>query len=50
MDPDIQNFMKIVFEVPFILGYGLSESNFGSFSSDAVDPNSGHVGGPTVII
>jgi long-chain acyl-CoA synthetase len=50
MDPDVQNFMRVVFGVPLLMTYGLTESTQGSFITDAIDPTSGHVGGPTVIV
>lgn len=46
----IHSFMKVVAACPIFQGYGLTESTGGSFVTEANDPTTGHVGGPTVHI
>jgi long-chain acyl-CoA synthetase len=43
---EVLDFIKVCFCCVIPEGYGLTESNAGSFVTDGHDPNSGHVGGP----
>lgn len=47
IDKAVLEFLKIAFCCPVLEGYGLTESAAGSCITDAADPKSGHVGGPT---
>jgi|JI6StandDraft_1071083.scaffolds.fasta_scaffold13692_11 long-chain acyl-CoA synthetase len=46
--PHVHSFMKVAAVCPVFQGYGLTESTGASFMTDANDPTTGHVGGPTV--
>ena len=50
LNPEVQSFMKVIACVPFLQGYGPTESTGVNFLSAAIDPQVGHVGGPTVTI
>lgn len=45
---EVIDYLKIVCCCPIIEGYGQTESSGGSFVTRADDPETGHVGGPTV--
>lgn len=46
--PHIHNFMRVVMACPLIEGFGQTETTGVTFATDARDPTTGHVGGPTV--
>jgi len=46
IDVTVLDYLKIVFCVPIMEGYGLTESSAGSCITNPRDPNAGHVGGP----
>ena len=48
LSPEIHSFMKAVGCAPLMEGYGQTESTGVSFISAALDPDVGHVGGPSV--
>ena len=47
---DVLDFLKICFCCDLREGYGMTETCGGSFSTNAQEIKSGHVGGPTAIV
>ena len=45
--PHVHSFIKIIASCPVLQGYGLTECTGGSCITDANDPATGNVGGPT---
>ena len=43
---DVIDFLKIAVGCPIYEGYGQTESSGCSFTTEMIDPNSGHLGGP----
>lgn len=48
--PHVHSFMKVVMACPLIEGFGQTETTGVTFATDALDPTTGHVGGPTVCV
>jgi len=46
IEPEIQNFFRVAIGVPFVEGYGQTETCAASFISQVNVPSFGHVGGP----
>lgn len=47
ISPEVLDFLKVAICSPIVEGYGLTETNSGSFLTYIGDPISGHVGGPS---
>jgi len=46
IEPEVQNFFRVAIGVPFVEGYGQTETCASSFISQTNVPSFGHVGGP----